>query len=118
MFSFMIRWLLFALALIFIAWIVPGIEISGIIAALIAVVIIGLINAVVRPIALFFAFPINLVTLGLFTFVINALMLMLSAYFAPGFNVSGFVSALIGSLFLSLLALIIDKATKEKASYG
>jgi len=103
-----LKWILFALAVMFTAWIVPGISVAGLGSALIVVVIMALINIFIRPLLVFITLPINFLTLGLFTFVINALLLMLAGYIAPGFQVEGFMSALIGSLILSLIGLVIN----------
>lgn len=105
----LVRWICFALALIFTAWVIPGIEIDGILSAMFACLIIALINAFVKPILLFITLPINIITVGLFTFVINALLLMLAGWLSPGFEVEGFLSALLGSIVLSLFSIGINK---------
>ncbi len=107
-----IKWFLFALALILIAKIVPGIIVESLKAALFAVIIIGLVNMFIKPIISFLTLPINLLTLGLFTLVINAALFALSAYFVPGFNVGGFVPALVGSILFSILSMIINASGK------
>lgn len=105
----LLRWLLYSLVILFIAWLIPGISVSGIQSALIAIVIIGLINAILKPLVYLITLPINLLTLGLFSLVINALLFMLAGYLTPGFNVEGFWSALLGSLILSALSVPINK---------
>ena len=105
----LVRWLCFTLALIFTAWIIPGIEIDGFLSAMFACVIIALINAFIKPILLIITLPINLLTIGLFTFIINAFLLMLAGWLTPGLEVEGFLSALLGSLVLSLFSLGISK---------
>ena len=105
----LVRWLCFTLALIFTAWIIPGIEVSSFFSAMFACVIIALINAFIKPILLIITLPINLLTVGLFTFVINALLLMLAGWLTPGLEVEGFLSALLGSLLLSLFSVGISK---------
>lgn len=105
----LLRWFLYSLVILFIAWLIPGISVSGIQSALIAIVIIGLINAVLKPLVYLITLPINLLTLGLFSLVINALLFMLAGYLTPGFNVEGFWSALLGSLILSALSVPINK---------
>ena len=109
MLNILLRWILFTFALIFTAWIVPGISVENFISALIACLLIGIINAIIRPLVEFIAIPINILTLGLFTFVTNALLFMLAGTIAPGVEVEGFFSALIGSIILSLLASLINK---------
>ena len=113
MLNLIVRWVLLAFSLIVMTWIVPGIFVSSFVAALIAAIVIGFINIFVRPLVMFLTLPINLLTLGLFTFVINALLLMLAAYITPGFAVSGFGAALIGSLVLSVFSLLINWAAGE-----
>jgi len=108
MFELIIRWVLFALALLFTAWVVPGISFAGFASALIAALVMGIVNIFVRPILLIFTLPLNLLTLGLFTFVINALMFLLVAKMVPGFTVTGFLAALLGSILLSILSLYIN----------
>ena len=109
-----LKWILFALAVMFTAWIVPGISVSGFGSALIVVVIMALINIFIRPLLVFVTLPINFLTLGLFTFVINALLLMLAGFIAPGFQVNGFLSALIGSLVLSIAGVAINMFNDKK----
>ena len=104
-----IRWLCYALALIFTSWVVPGIEVSSFLNAMFLVVIIALINTFVKPVLQIITLPVNILTLGLFTLVINALLFMLAGYITPGFEVEGFLSALIGSVILSLFALGISR---------
>lgn len=105
----LLRWLLYSLVILFIAWLIPGISVSGIQSALIAILIIGLINAIIKPLLYLITLPINLLTLGLFSFVLNALLFMLAGYLTPGFTVEGFFSALLGSLILSALSVPINK---------
>lgn len=104
-----IRWLCYALALIFTSWVVPGIEVSSFLNAMFVVVIIALINTFVKPVLQIITLPVNILTLGLFTLVINALLFMLAGYITPGFEVEGFLSAFIGSVILSLFALGISR---------
>lgn len=112
MLNLALRWVLLALSLIFVAWIVPGISIGGFLSALFAALIIGIVNVLIRPIVLALTLPINLLTLGLFTFIINAVLLMLVAVIVPGFTVAGFIAALIGSILLSILSVIINRTSE------
>jgi putative membrane protein len=105
----LIKWLALALAVMFMAWIVPGIHVASFISALWVSLAIGIINVFIRPLFMLITLPINILTLGLFTFVINALLLMLTGYLVPGFAVSGFLSALLGSILLSIISLGIDR---------
>lgn len=104
-----IRWILYTLVLIFVSWIVPGIEVSSFLHAMLVVIIIALINTFIKPFVQIITLPVNIITLGLFSFVINALLLMLAGFLSPGFEVEGFLSALIGSIILSLFTLGIRK---------
>lgn len=112
----LVRWILFALAIIFVAWLVPGIEVENFQSAMLVTVIIALINIFIRPLIVFITLPINILTLGIFTLVINALLLMLAGYLAPGVDVEGFLSAFIGSVVLAFLGLIINMVTIDKAN--
>lgn len=116
MFTAILRWILLALALILVAKIVPGMEISSFLAALFGVVIIALVNIILRPLILLLTLPINLLTLGLFTFVINAALFALAAFFAPGFNIGGFFPAFLGSILYSILSLVINLASGQLKS--
>lgn len=89
--------------LLVVAHVVTGIEVRDWGAALLAALVLGVVNAVVRPILVMLTLPLTIVTLGLFLFVVNALMLQLAAYFVPGFKVAGFGAALLGSLLLTIL---------------
>ncbi len=113
MFSSILRWIVLAIALVLVAKIVPGMEISGFLAALFAVIVIALVNILFRPLLLFLTLPINLLTLGLFTFVVNAALFGLAAFFAPGFEIEGFFPAFLGSILYSFLSLIINLASGQ-----
>lgn len=101
-----IRWFVNALALMLVAHLYSGVIVDGIQGALIAALVLGLVNAVIRPILIFLTFPVTLVTLGLFIFVINAFLFWLVAEFVPGFSVRGFVAALVGSLMFSVITIV------------
>lgn len=104
-----IRWLLYAGALLFVGWAVPGISLAGYATALWAALAIGLVNIFIKPLLLILTLPINLLTLGLFTFIINALMFLLVAKLVPGFTVTGFMAALLGSILLAILSMFINR---------
>ena len=105
----LVRWICFALALIFTAWVIPGIEVSSFLSAMFACVIIALINTFVKPVLQLVTLPINFLTVGLFSFVLNALLLMLAGWITPGLEVDGFLSALLGSIVLSIFSVGIRK---------
>jgi putative membrane protein len=104
--SLLIRWILNALALLAVAYLYPGVHVDGFFAAAVAALVLGLANAVLRPILVILTLPVTILTLGLFLFVINALLFWLVAEVVKGFSVDGFVAALIGSLLYSLLTLL------------
>lgn len=103
------RILVTALALLIVARLIPGIEVEGIYAAIIAAVLLGVFNLIARPILVVLTLPITIVTLGLFIFVINALLFWFVASFVEGFAVSGFLTALIGSLIVSVISAVGNK---------
>ena len=109
---FLINWFLYALAIGITAWILPGVHLSGIFAALFTAAILGLVNGILRPVLFIFTLPLTIVTLGLFTFVLNALMVLLAAGIAPGFTVDGFWWAVLFSLILSVLMLFLGETTE------
>ena len=113
-----VRWLLLAAALLLVANIYPGVQVTGFSAALIAALVLGLFNALLRPLLVLLTLPVTLVTLGLFLFVINALMFYFAASVLEGFHVSGFVAALIGSLIYSLCGVVIDVALERMFRRG
>jgi putative membrane protein len=102
-----VSWLVGALALWLVAQIIPGIEVSGFGAAMLATIVISIVNGVVGPVLRFFAWPITFLTLGLFLLVINALLLKLAAMMTPGFRVRGFLNALLGALVLTILNSVL-----------
>lgn len=105
-----VRWFLLAAALLLVANVYSGVSVQGFSSALIAAFVLGLFNTLVRPILVLLTLPVTLVTLGLFLFVINALMFWAAASVLAGFNVTGFAAALLGSLIYSACGLVIDAA--------
>ena len=95
-----------AAALLLVAYLYPGVNVESFFAAAIAALVLGLVNAVVRPILVILTFPVTLLTLGLFLFVINALLFWLVAELVQGFTVTGFLAALVGSILYSLITLV------------
>ncbi len=107
MFVWIARWILNALALYIVAAIVPGIHIGNFTSALLAVVIIGLLNTLIKPILFLLTLPITILTLGIFSLILNALMLLLAGSVISGFRVDGFVAAFIGSILLSIVSTVL-----------
>ncbi len=99
-----IHWLISALAIIVTAYLLPGVHISGFLAALVLAVVLGAINAVLRPILIFLTLPITLLSLGFFVLVINALLVMLASYIVPGFAVASFWWAFIFAIVLAIVS--------------
>ena len=104
-----VNWLLGALALWLVAQIVPGIQIRDFKTALLATVVIALVDITIGPILRFIAFPITFLTLGLFRLVLNALLLKLASMVTPGFRIDGFLNALLGSLVLTILDIVLRR---------
>lgn len=108
-----VRWLLLAAALLLVAYLYPGVAIKSFGSAMLAAFVLGLFNTLLRPILVLLTLPVTLITLGLFLFVINALMFYFAASVLDGFHVSGFGAALIGSLLYSLCGMVIDVAMER-----
>lgn len=106
----LLKWLLSAAALLFVAYVYGGVQVQSFGSALIAAFVIGLLNAVLRPVLVILTLPVTVVTVGLFLFVINALMFWAAASVLDGFHVAGFGAALLGSLIYSVLGVIIESA--------
>ncbi len=106
----LLRWLLLAAALLFVAYVYDGVTLNGYQAALIAAFVIGLLNTFVKPLLVILTLPVTVITVGLFLFVINALMFWGAASLLDGFNVTGFKAALIGSVLYSILSYLINTA--------
>ena len=108
-----VRWMLLAAALLLVANVYPGVQVASFTSAMIAALVLGLFNALLRPILVLLTLPVTILTLGLFLFVINALLFYFAASVLEGFHVSGFVAALIGSVPYSVCGLIIDAAMER-----
>jgi len=109
----LLQWLLSAIALILVSKIVPGFRVAGIWPALIASLVIGLLNATVGLVLKIVTFPLSILTLGIFLLVINGLMILLAAALVPGFKVSGFTPAFLGAVVLALLGMVIRAIVKD-----
>ena len=103
-----IRWLTSTGAIIVTSYLLSGIRVDGFLAAFFAAAMLGILNALFRPIALLITLPINILTLGLFTFVINALMLKMASGVISGFDVEGFGSAILGALMISVISWLLN----------
>ncbi|MDD4169611.1 MAG: phage holin family protein [Desulfotomaculaceae bacterium] len=110
--GWLIRWILNIIAIIFTAYLISGFEVT-VTGAIFGSIILGIINAIIRPVVLLLTLPINIVTLGLFTLVVNGLMLWLAGSVIKGFDVHGFGTAIIAALLLSLFSFIISFFVKD-----
>lgn len=109
----LLHWILSALALLLVAHFVPGFHVAGLIPALIAAVVIGLLNATVGLFLKIITFPLSILTLGIFLLVINGLMILLASAVVPGFHVSGLGPAFWGAIVLALLGMLIRAIVKD-----
>lgn len=112
--NFLLRWALNIVTLILIAWWFPGIEVSSLYAAIVTVVVLSLVNAIIRPILILFTLPLNIITLGLFVFVINGFLFWFVSTFIEGFEVAGFWSAFWGAMLMSIASWLFNLFLKDK----
>jgi putative membrane protein len=112
----LIRWLVLTIAITLTAYLLDGIHVSGFFSAFFAAALLGILNAFFRPVLLILTLPINLLTLGLFTFVINAVMLKMASGVISGFEVSGFWTAVFGSLLISVISWLLNSFIIERGS--
>ena len=110
----LVRWLLLTISIIVTSYLVDGIHVTSFFAAFFAAAVLGILNALFRPILIIITLPINILTLGLFTFVINALLLKMASGVVPGFYVEGFWSAVFGSLIISLVSWLLNSFVNER----
>ncbi|MDJ0811808.1 MAG: phage holin family protein [Desulfobacterales bacterium] len=116
MHGFFVRWLILGFSISVAAYLIDGIHVSGVLSAFAAAAMLGILNAVFRPIALIITLPINILSLGLFTFVINAAMLKMASSLIPGFDVIGFWSAVFGALFISVVSFVINAFISDRGT--
>jgi putative membrane protein len=109
----LLNWLLSAASLLIVAYVVPGFEVSGFLAALLAAIAVGLVNSTLGVLLKVVTLPLIVITLGLFWLVINALMLELASWLAPGFEVHGFGAAFLGAVVLALVNLVFGRIVSE-----
>lgn len=106
------RWIahivIVGVTLIIVSWILPGFHVQSFGAAVIAALVLGIVNAIVRPVLIVLTFPITIVTLGIFLLVINAFMYLLVSAVVPGFHVQGLLTAIIGSIVTSIVSSILN----------
>lgn len=112
--SLLFRWIINTLALFVVTYLVPGISADSIVTLFLAALVLGLLNAVVKPILFWLTLPLTIVTLGIFLIVLNAIMLELTDVLVRGFTVSTFLAAFLGAIILGLLSLITNKIGKDE----
>ena len=105
---FLLRLLLNGLAIMVAAWFVPGVRLVGVVPAIVAGIILGFVNALVRPVLLLLTLPFTLLTLGLFIFIVNAVCFALTAALVPGFDLSGFFAAFFGALVVTMVSWLLN----------
>ena len=110
----LIHFIVSALAILVTAYILPGVHVDGIVAALVLAVVLGVINTILRPILVFLTLPLTIVTLGLFILVINGLLVMLASYIVPGFTVASFWWALLFGIGLAIVSWVLERFEKEE----
>jgi putative membrane protein len=111
--GFLLRVLLNGLAIFAAAWLVPGVYLAGPVPAIIAGLILGLVNALVRPLLILLTLPFTLITLGLFLLVVNTICLALTAALVPGFEISGFFAAFLGALIVTIVSWLLSGFAKD-----
>ncbi|HEY3276796.1 MAG TPA: phage holin family protein [Syntrophorhabdaceae bacterium] len=104
----LLRWLIMTVSVIAATYVIPGVAVEGFLTALWVALFLGIVNALVRPVLILVTLPINILTLGLFTFVINAFLILLASWVVDGFRVSGFWAAMFFSIVLSLINYILS----------
>jgi putative membrane protein len=114
MMGLLIRWLIVTVAIILASYLLDGIEIKNFFSAFFAAAALGILNALFRPILIVLTLPINILTLGLFTFLINALMLKMASGIIPGFEVHGFWTAIFGSLIISTISWLLNAFISDR----
>jgi putative membrane protein len=110
----LIRWIINALALVLISQVIEGVRVDDLFSAFVAAAVLGVINAVLRPILLILTLPITILTLGLFALFLNGFMLYLAGSVVRGFHVEGFWSAVFGALFLSVISWIANAFINDR----
>ena len=109
-----VRWLMLTVAIMAAAYLLPGIKVDSVFSAFFAAATLGILNALLRPLLLLLTLPLNILTLGLFTFVINALMLMMASGVIAGFHVAGFWSAVFGSLIIGVISWLLTSLVNDQ----
>lgn len=107
------HWIISALAIAVAAYLLPGVHVTGLVAALVLAVVLGFINSFIRPLLILLTLPLSIITLGLFSLVINALLILLASRIVPGFSVDGFLWAFIFGIVLALVNAVLHSFEKK-----
>jgi putative membrane protein len=118
----LLRWLVLTAAVLAASWLLDGIRVDSLLSAVLAAATLGILNAFLRPLIILLTLPVNILTLGLFTFVINALMLQIVSEVIPGFTVRGFWTAVFGALIIGVVSWLLNtfvggRGKVERTSY-
>lgn len=111
--SFLLYFVVMAAVMLGLSRMLPGFQVNGWVPALVASVVLALVNTILKPILFVLTLPFTIVTLGLFLFVLNAMMLWITSLLVPGFRVSGFMTTLVASIVLAVVSMVWKAATKE-----
>ena len=114
MVGLVLRWFILTVAILFASYLMDGIRVSGFFSAFFAAAILGILNAFFRPVLIILTLPINILSLGLFTFIINAILLKMASSIIAGFEVHGFWSAVFGSLIISVVSWLLSSFINEQ----
>lgn len=109
----LLKWLVSAVAILIAGYLIPGVKVAGVWSALILAIVLGLLNVSIKPLLVLLTLPINILTLGLFTLVINALIIMLASSIVKGFTVGGFINALFFSIILMIMQALFEILLKK-----
>ena len=109
----LIRWVVLTASILFVSYLLDGIKVENFLTALFAAAVLGILNSIVRPILIILTLPINFLTFGIFTFIINATLLMLVSLIIPGFQIDGFWTAVWGSILISITSALLNLFFKE-----
>ncbi len=112
----LIRWLILTGSILTASYLIDGIQVNGFLSAFFAAAILGILNALLRPFLLILTLPLNILTVGLFTFVINGFMLLMASGVISGFNINGFWPAVFGSLIISVISWLLNSFVSKKGS--
>ncbi len=112
----LIHWIISAVIILVLAYVIPGVTVTGFMAALAAALVIGLVNIFIRPLVVLLTLPVTILTLGLFALVINTLMVMLAAWIVPGFDIASFWWALVFSIVLGIVNMLFRTSEHPTAT--